>query len=47
MALVCNGRTGDVYSDSETILDEPIQDNDSLGTLLRIPMNTARNASGR
>lgn len=36
MALVCNGQSGDAYSKDATILDEPIQESDSLDTLLRI-----------
>ncbi|HEY0932710.1 MAG TPA: hypothetical protein VGD91_03120 [Trebonia sp.] len=36
MALVCNGQSGDVYSEDAAILDELVQDSDSLDTLLRI-----------
>jgi hypothetical protein len=36
MALVCNGPSGDAFSEDATILDEPVQDSDSLDTLLRI-----------
>jgi hypothetical protein len=36
MSLVCSGRTGGVTSDNAVILEEPIQDGDSLDALIRI-----------